>query len=91
MKRGRRHKGDTWWWNEEVKKAALWMKDAHKVMCQINIEENKRRCKSMKNKAVSKLMREKTEEEINELQNCANGMFWITKRLKTDSKEVGRG
>ena len=30
-------------------------------------EENKRRCKSMKNKAVSKVMREKAEEVLTEL------------------------
>ena len=30
---GRRCKGDTWWWNEEVKEAVSWKKDAHKTMC----------------------------------------------------------
>ena len=29
----------------------------------------------MKNKAVSKAMREKVEEALTELQNCPNGMF----------------
>ena len=59
-KRGRRSKGDTWWWNEEVKKAVSRKKDAHKAVCQNSSEENKRRCESMKNKAekaVSKAMR----------------------------------
>ena len=32
-KRGR-SKGDTWWWNEEVKEAVSRKKDAHKAMCQ---------------------------------------------------------
>ena len=66
---GRRSKGDTWWWNDEVKKeAASIKKETHKAMCQNSTEENKRH-KSMKNiakKAVSKGMREKAEETITE-------------------------
>ena len=41
--RGKRSKGDTWWWNEEVKEAVLWKNVAHQVMYQNNTEENKRR------------------------------------------------
>ena len=55
-----RSKGDTWWWNSEVKEAVYKKKDAHKVMCWNSTQENKRRYKSMKNKAkkaVSKVMR----------------------------------
>ena len=37
-KRGRRSKGDTWWWNEEVKEAVSRKKDAHKAMCQNSTE-----------------------------------------------------
>ena len=37
MKMGRRSKGDTWWWNEDVKEALSWKKDAHKAMFQINL------------------------------------------------------
>ena len=48
---GRRSKGDTWWWNEEVKEAVSIKKEAHKAMCQNSTEENKRRYKSMKNNA----------------------------------------
>ena len=61
-KSGRRNKGDTWWWNEEVKEAVSRKKDAHKATCQNSTEKNKRRYKSMKNKpnkAVSKAMRVK--------------------------------
>ena len=60
-KRGRRSKGDTWSWNEEVNEAVSRKKEAHKAMCQNSTEENKRRHKSMKNKAVSKAMREKAK------------------------------
>ena len=48
------------------------------VMCQNSAEGNKRRHKSMKNKAnkaTSKAMREMAEEVLTDLQNCPNGMF----------------
>ena len=57
-KTGRKSEGDTWWWNEEVKESAKRKKEANKAMCQDSTAENKRRYKSMKNKA----MREKAEE-----------------------------
>ena len=47
----------------------LGKKDVHMAMCQNNTEENKRRYKSMKNKAkkaVSIAMREKVEEVLTE-------------------------
>ena len=47
--------------------------------------------KSMKNKAVSKAMREKAEEVLTEIQNCPNGMFGLEEGLETDSKEVEGG
>ena len=63
-------------------------------MWQNSTEENKRRYKSMKNKAkkiVTKAMREKAEEALTELQNCQNGMIRLGKWLKADSKEVEGG
>ena len=66
---GRIIKEDTCWWNGEVKEAVSRKKDAGKVMCWNSTEENRRRYKSMKNKAkkaVSKAMREKAEEALTE-------------------------
>ena len=40
---GRISKGNTWWWNEEVKEAVSRKKDAHWAMCQGNTDENERR------------------------------------------------
>ena len=59
-----RIKGDTWWWNEEVKEAVSRKKEAHKAMCQNNAEENKRRYRSLineANKALSKAKKMLTE------------------------------
>ena len=66
-KKGRRSKGDTWWWNDEVKEAVSRKEETHRVMYQNNTEGNKRRYDNMKNKAkktVSKAMREKAEEVL---------------------------
>ena len=74
-----------------MNEAVTMKKDAHKAMCQNNTEKNKRRHKSMKNKAktaVSKAMREKAEEALAELQHCQFGMIRLVKGLKSDSKEV---
>ena len=93
-KRGRRSKGDTWWWNEDVMEAVSRKKVAHKAMCQNSTGENKRRYKSMKNKAnktVLKSMREKAEDALTDLKNCPDGMLRPVKALKTDSKEVEGG
>ena len=49
-KSGRRIKGDTCWWNEEVKEAVSRKKDAQKAMYRNSTEENKRRDESMTNK-----------------------------------------
>ena len=40
MKRGRRHKGDTWRWKEEVREAISRKKDANKAMCRNSTEDN---------------------------------------------------
>ena len=93
-KRGRRSKGDTWWWTEELKEPVSGIREVHKAMCQDSTEENKRRYKSMKNKAnkaASKAMREKAEEALTELQNCPNRMLRLGKWLKADRKEVEGG
>ena len=66
-KRWWRSKGDTWWWNEEVKEAVSRKRDAHNAMCLNSTLVNERRYKSMKNKVrktISKTMREKADEEI---------------------------
>ena len=47
-KRERRSKGDTLWWNEEVKEAVSRKKDAHKAMCRSSTVENRMRYEACK-------------------------------------------
>ena len=47
----KRSKGDTWWWNEEMKEALSWKKDVDKAMCLNSTGENKRRYKGIENRA----------------------------------------
>ena len=61
---GRRSKGDTWRWNEEVKEEVSRKKDAHKVTCKNSTAENKRRYKSMKNKVKKALNKMKTGKVV---------------------------
>ena len=86
-----RSKGDTWWWNEEVKEDISRKKDVHKTMCWNSTEKNKRvyKVKNKAKKAASKALREKADEAHTELKGCPNVMFRLVQGLKTDSKEVG--
>ena len=42
-KRGRKSRGDTWWWNKVVKEVISRKKYVHKAMSQNSTEENNRR------------------------------------------------
>ena len=87
-KRGRRSKGEAWWWNDEVKEAISRKKYAYKAMCRNSTEGNRNRYEDMMKKAlmaVSKAMREKAEGALTEFQN---GMFRFVGGLMTDGEEV---
>ena len=65
-RKGRRNRGDTWWWNEDVKEAIQQKKVAYKKMCKNPWKENKAKYKYIKNrtkKVVANPMRKGAEEE----------------------------
>ena len=77
-KKGRRDRGDTWWWNEEVKEVIGKKKEAYKIWCKDRSEGNKARYKSMKNRAkkvVAKAMRKEAEEELSKISENPNTVF----------------
>lgn len=93
-RKGRRDKGNTWWWNEEVKEAIANKKDAHKEMRKNRTEENKARYVRMRNRAkraVVKAMKEETVQELKELDKSPNEVFKFVKSMKKDGKDVEGG
>ena len=92
--KGRRDRGDTWWWNEEVKEAIANKKAAHKEMCKNRTEENKARYVRMRNRAkraVAKAMKEEAVQELKELDKSPNEVFKFVKSMKKDGKDVEGG
>ena len=81
---GCRHKGSSLWWNEGVEEAMSRMKDAHKVMCRNNSEENTRNYESMQDKAI----RETHEDALIVLTNCPSWMFRLVNELKIIGKKL---
>ena len=93
-KKGRRDRGDTWWWNEDVKEAIARKKEASKEMCKCETETNKARSKNMKNRAkkvVSKAMKAAAKRELGELSKHPNRVFKLVKSMKKDGKDVEGG
>jgi len=46
----KKDRGNTWWWNEEVKDAIARKRKAYKELCKIGSEENKLKHKKTRNK-----------------------------------------
>ena len=93
-KKGRRDRGDTWWWNEEVKEAIADKKVAFKELCKNRTEENKVRYVRMRNRAkrvVAKAMKEEAVQELKELDKSPNEVFKFVKSMKKDGKDVEGG
>jgi len=79
-----RDRGNTWWWNEEVKDAIARKKKAYKELCKIG-SENKLKYRKTRNetkKAVARAMRREAEKEMKELCKKPNNVFKLSKLLK---------
>ena len=92
-KKSRRDRGDMWWWNEEVKDTIAKKKAAFKELCRFPSEENKTQYKRIRNqtrKIVAKAMRMEANQELNNLyQNC-NSVFYFLRRIKKGRKGCER-
>ena len=93
-KKSRRDQGDMWWWNEEVKDTITRKKAAFKEMCRLPSEQNKTQYKCIKNqtrKIVARAMRMEANQELNNLyQNC-NSVFYFLGRMKKEGKDMEGG
>ena len=82
-----------WWWNEEVKDTII-TKAAFKELCRFPSEENKTQYKHIRNqtrKTVPKAMRMEADQELNDLYQNSNSVFYFLTRMKKIMMWKGKG
>ena len=85
----RRNRGDMWWWNEEVKDTIARKKAAFKGLCRFPSEENTTKYKRLKNqtrKIVARAMRMAANQELNDLYQNSNSVFYFHRRMKKEGR-----
>ena len=93
-KKSRRDQGDMWWWNEEVKDTITRKKAAFKELCRFPSEQNKTQYKPIKNQTrtiVARAMRMEANQELNDLYQNSNSVFYFLRRIKKEGKDVEGG
>ena len=91
-KKSRRDQGDMWWWNEEVKDTITRKKAAFKGLCRFPSERNRtqyKRIRSQTRKIVARAMRMEANQELNNLYQNSNSVFYFLRRMKKEGKEEG--
>ena len=89
-KKSRRDQGNMWWWNEEVKDTIKRKKAAFKELCRFPSEENMTQYKRIRNqtrKIVARAMRMEANQELNNLYQNSNSVFYFLKRMKKEGKD----
>ena len=84
-KKSRRDQEDMWWWNEEVKDTIARKKAASKDLCRFPSEQNKTQYKRIRNqtrKIVARAMRMEANQELNNLYQNSNSVFYFLRRMK---------
>ena len=74
-----------WWWNEEVKDTIARKKAAFKELCRFPSEETKTQYKCFRNqtrKTVARAMRMEANQELNDLYQNSNSVFYFFRRKK---------
>ena len=92
-KKSRRDQGDMWWVNEEIKDT-ITRKAAFKELCRFPSEQNKTQYKCIKNqtrKTVAKAMRIEANQELNNLYQNSNSVFYFLRRTEKEGKDVEGG
>ena len=93
-KKSRRDQGDMWWWNDEVKDTITRKKAVFKELCRFPSEQNKTQYKRIKNqtrKIVARAMRMEANQELNNLYQNSNSVFYFLRRMKKKGKDVEGG
>ena len=83
-----------WWWNEEVKDIITSKKAAFKDLCRFPFEQNKTQYKRIRNqtrKIVARAMRMEANQELNNLYQNSNSVFYFLRRMKKEGKNVEGG
>ena len=83
-----------WWSNKEVKVTIATKKAAFKELCRFPSEENKIEYKRIKNqtrKIVAIPMKMKANQELNNLYQNSNSVFYFLRRMKKEGKDVEEG
>ena len=83
-----------WWWNEEVKDTITRKKAAFKELCRFPSEQNKTQYKRIRNrtrKIVARAMRMEANQELNNLYQNSNSVFYFLRRMKKEGKDVEKG
>ena len=93
-KKSRRNQEGMWWWNEEVKDTIARKKPAFKELCRFPSEENKTRYKRIRNqtrKIFVRAMRMEANQELNNLYQNSNSVFYFLRKMKKEGKNVKGG
>ena len=93
-KKSRRDQGDMWWWNEEVKDTVTRKEAAFKELCRFPSGEYKTQYKRIRNqtkKIVARVMKMEANQELNNLYQNSNSVFYFLRRMKKEGKDVEGG
>ena len=87
-------RGNTWWWNEQVKDAIDRKRKAFKLWCTNRSTENKNKYRKAKNKTkkvIAKALRQEAEEEMNVLCTKPNDVFKFVKFMRKEGRNIDGG
>ena len=87
-------RGNTWWWNEQVKDAIDRKKKAFKLWCTNRSAECKnsnRKARNETKKVIAKAMKQEAEEEMNVLCTKPNDFFRFVKFMRKEGRDIDGG
>ena len=83
-----------WWWNEEAKDTIAKKKAALKELCRFPSEQNKTQYKRIRNqtrKIVARTRRMEANQELNNLYQNSNSVFYFLRRMKKERMWMEEG